>query len=123
MFHWANYLSLAQELATRKDQEAALRSAISRAYYAVFCKARNALLEEGSRIPSAGSVHSFVWNTYLQAADPRRKSIGLTGHRLRIDRNRADYHDIFHRIDKVVQGDLVVARKLLDELHEPRPAD
>ena len=46
-FDWSEYLNLAQELAGRptslSNEEARLRSAISRAYYAAFCKARNHL--------------------------------------------------------------------------------
>ena len=47
MFDWADYLTLAQELATRRSDEAALRPAVSRAYYAAFCQARNVLRREG----------------------------------------------------------------------------
>ena len=38
-FEWVNFQRIADELAD-KDDEAAIRSAISRYYYAVFCSAR-----------------------------------------------------------------------------------
>ncbi len=49
-FNWDDYLFLAQELATHPsnfpNQEARLRSAISRAYYSAFCKARDFLRDD-----------------------------------------------------------------------------
>ncbi len=54
-FNWSEYLNLAQELAGRSteppNQEARLRSSISRAYYAAFCKARNYLLGKKYPVP------------------------------------------------------------------------
>ena len=44
-FDWTEYLTLAQELVQR-EEEACLRSAISRAYYAAFGKARERLEQE-----------------------------------------------------------------------------
>jgi uncharacterized protein (UPF0332 family) len=47
MFDWSDYLDLANELAgdiaSQTTEEAKLRSSVSRAYYAAFCKARNYL--------------------------------------------------------------------------------
>jgi hypothetical protein len=45
-FDWKEYLSLAKELAKCND-EAALRFAISPAYYAAFCIVRNHLRQRG----------------------------------------------------------------------------
>ena len=75
-FDWEDYLSLAKELASRAD-EAALRSAASRAYYAVFCKARNNLRREGATIPRF-SPHDLVWDTYAAASEPERVSVRRT---------------------------------------------
>ena len=41
-FDWEEYFNLAQELAGT-NEEAKLRSAVSRAYYSAFCLARNYL--------------------------------------------------------------------------------
>ena len=51
MFEWAAYHTLARELATRSGDEAALRTAVSRAYYAAFCRARNFFCVEKVSIP------------------------------------------------------------------------
>jgi hypothetical protein len=44
-FDWSGYLTLANELSNKvdefSDQEAVCRSVVSRAYYSVFCLARN----------------------------------------------------------------------------------
>ena len=55
-FEWADYLKLAAALAEEPDslgpEEAALRSAASRAYYAAFCASRNfAATARSSRRP------------------------------------------------------------------------
>ena len=60
-FDWEANLRLAQELQKRED-EAALRCAIGRAYYAVFGKARNRWISENGPIPLDVNVHQFVWN-------------------------------------------------------------
>ncbi|MBC7233978.1 MAG: HEPN domain-containing protein [Chloroflexi bacterium] len=115
-FAWAKYLVLAEELAVRSTDEASLRSSISRAYYAVFCTARNRLLEEGEEIPKTGEAHAEVWTKYRESAQKRRKYIGITGDRLRRSRNKADYDDEFPSISAVVQDAVVKARHLLDSL-------
>lgn len=116
VFNWAKYLVLAEELGTNRMNEAALRSAISRAYYATFCKARNRLRQEGIYIPNTGKAHKIVWDNYREHADLQRKSIGITGDRLRQSRNKADYDDEFPNVDKVVQDSISRAKRLLETL-------
>lgn len=116
VFDWAQYLVLAEELVLRKDEEAALRSAVSRAYYAAFCKARNRLRQEGVHIPKTGKAHTVVWNRYREAAEERRRYIGMTGDRLRRSRNKADYDDKFPRLATVVEDTTSKAKRLLASL-------
>ena len=65
-FDWIEYLNLARKLSGKPLQsvapEAEERAAISRAYYAAFCKARNHLRNnEGYvKISSSGGSHDFV---------------------------------------------------------------
>lgn len=61
-FPWSHYLDLAKALAGQEtngvaSQEARLRSAISRAYYAVFCTARNRAHAEGRRFAPPANPH------------------------------------------------------------------
>jgi hypothetical protein len=51
MFDWSRYLDLADELARRVSDEAAERSAISRAYYAAFGMSRRHLVQSGIVVP------------------------------------------------------------------------
>lgn len=71
-FDWLEYLNLAQELAGQatkpSSQEAKLRSAVSRAYYAAFCEARNHLRGEGHSIPRF-NPHRYVIDQFLDSPD------------------------------------------------------
>jgi len=116
VFDWTQYLVLAEELAMHSNDEASLRSAVSRAYYAAFCTARNRLLQEGEEIPTTGEAHATVWTKYRKSVQKHRKDIGTTGDRLRRSRNKADYDDEFPDISEKVEQALVNARYLLDSL-------
>jgi hypothetical protein len=100
-FDWSEYLNLARNLAgqttTPPNQEAALRSAISRAYYAAFCTARNHVRdrENVQSIPLDGRAHQDVPNAFLQSRKLARRSVGTDLKRLRTDRVQADYYDVF----------------------------
>lgn len=100
-FDWSEYLTLARSLVGQTsappNQEAAQRAAISRAYYAAFCKARNHLRdrENVQSIPLHGRAHIDVPSYFLQSPLAARRSIGDNLRRLRVDRNNADYYDVF----------------------------
>jgi len=116
VFDWTRYLLLAQELAERRNDEASLRSAVSRAYYAAFCIARNRLLQENEKIPATGEAHATVWTKYRNSVQKHRKDIGTTGDRLRRSRNRADYDNEFPDISEKVEQALANAKDLLESL-------
>ncbi len=118
VFNWAQYLVLAEELVLRGDDEAALRSAVSRAYYAAFCKARNHLRQRGESVPRTDDFHKAMWDKYRGAAGQRYKSIGTIGDRLRRRRNKADYDDEFPELLVVAQETVAMARRLLGDLGE-----
>lgn len=118
VFDWAEYLILAEELGLRRDDEAALQSAISRAYYAAFCQARKRLRREGVHIRKTGKAHTVVWKTYRTAAEERRRLIGMMGDRLRRSRNKADYDDEIRRLATEVKDALTKARRVLEPLED-----
>jgi uncharacterized protein (UPF0332 family) len=71
-FDWSEYLKLAQELAGQAvspaNKEAKLRSSVSRAYYAAFCKARNYLRDIGGHlIPSTPEAHIYVRDEFKRS--------------------------------------------------------
>ena len=118
-FDWSQYLALAEDLAVQPDNEAALRSAVSRAYYAAFCLAREHLLNTnklfGSRSRRPRLSHRTVWLTYQRDVDRR---IGMDGNRLRDLRNLADYEDVVPNLDNAVRSALSTSRRILTSLNE-----
>lgn len=95
MFEWDQFLDLARQLGKQTDSEAALRSAISRAYYAVLGIAYLQLIDSGWILPQRGSMHHHVWSTYRDSGDSRREEVGEAGFNLRNARNFADYRRRF----------------------------
>lgn len=115
-FNWSEYLNLAQELAQATTDEAKLRAAISRAYYAAFIKARNFLQErEGLTIPTE-NTHKYVINQFKNSSDPVRIKIGRRLLRLRGFRNQADYDNIFPKLAEKTQESLNLARRIISIL-------
>ena len=98
-FVWSDYLDLAKELlgsaAGSPIEEAKLRSAISRAYYAVFNEARNFLVanKPSVYIPDTGAAHEVVVDTFLDDSNPDWIAVGLNLSRLKANRRVADYRD------------------------------
>jgi len=121
IFDWSEYLNLAQEMAgfaaAPSSQEAKLRSAVSRAYYATFCKARNHLRDkEGHQIPSSGDAHIYVRDQFQNSKDRLRRGIGSTLNRLRIDRNKADYDDVVRSLPSMTTSVLSQAARVISDL-------
>ena len=117
-FDWADYLVFAEELAQRSD-EAALRSAMSRAYYAAFCTARNRLRQDHpyfEKERQALDSHKRVWDVYRNDTHEPRHSIGEVGDRLRKKRRLADYEDEVRGLPKLARDTTAKARRLLDWL-------
>jgi uncharacterized protein (UPF0332 family) len=110
MFDWTLYLLLAQSLAQASD-EASQRSAVSRAYYAIFNKARLMLEYEGIPISDTGKAHADVWRT-LEAAGKGRRRLGQEGKRLRDMRRKADYETKVASLDKVTEDAMKTAGDL-----------
>jgi uncharacterized protein (UPF0332 family) len=87
MFEWENFLDLAEVLAAEPNNEAAARSAISRAYYATFHTGRDYLVRAGIPIDRSRNAH-------LQVQDELRhknETIGQDVKRLHVWRKYADY--------------------------------
>jgi hypothetical protein len=95
-FDWQSFQRLANELISMQRipeiQEAYFRSAISRSYYAAFCRARDTLQAKGVTLPP-GKVHEFVREQYESSPDRALNAIGANLHRLFSKRIHADYKD------------------------------
>lgn len=120
-FDWSEYLNLAKELAgiatTPANQEAKLRDAISRAYYAAFILARNHLRDrEGLSIPATGDAHRYVSEQFDLIPDPMRKSIADKLKRLRMYRNQAYYVDTFPGLFGIATRAITLSEEVISEL-------
>lgn len=115
MFEWASYHTLARELAARSNDEAALRTAVSRAYYAAFCRARNFLRREGVDTDDMRS-HRALWSRYVVHSDPSYQAIGDLGDYIRRHRILADYGDEFPNLAPAAEETVLIADRLLRSL-------
>lgn len=92
-FDFADYLDLADDLASRSD-EAAWRSAISRAYYAMLHVAFQALPPAIRATITYRATHRDVWPFYATSSVPVCRQIGHAGIRLHRARVQADYRAV-----------------------------
>lgn len=113
---WFAYFELAREWADESG-EAYKRSAVSRAYYAMFCTARNIMGDKYDPL-QCGSNHLYLWNLYKQDKDLRQ--IGVLGSRLKKYRVRADYHNLIVDVDlsELVDYAMMDAEQLWEHLDE-----
>lgn len=84
-FDWNRYLDLARELLP-KESEAAQRTAVSRAYYAVYHAARR--LSPGEPFTT---THEQLWRSLKQNGAKGERRLGERGNRLKLERHEADY--------------------------------
>ena len=116
MFRWSDLLDLAEELVQRSGDEAAERTAISRAYHAAFGTARRRLDPTGARIPETSHSHAIVWTTFHATPDRDHRRIADRGRRLRQWRIKADYVDVVPDLSATAQTAVSLARRVLTDL-------
>jgi uncharacterized protein (UPF0332 family) len=125
-FNYEDYLYIAQNSLGRKSAkqasaESICRSAISRAYYAVFLTARDYLVQHTPLIiPRDGTVHLFVREHFLALGrtDGKFRRIGFELRYLHEHRNKADYGETLNGLDKLTEDALQRAQDALDKLGE-----
>ena len=108
------FLAVAKNL-QMGTREAEWRSAVSRAYYAAFCKAREQLRGEGVDEQTLRS-HWRVWKTFRSATESQRSLIAANGEVLKEYRQGADYKNSLDRLPDTVQDSIKTARELLGSL-------
>jgi len=125
-FDWEKYLILAHDWADLSEEhinkEALLRSSVSRAYYAAFCKARNYLRdsEKAQGLGKSSKVHQLVIDRFEENASTVKNDIGAALRRLRAFRNNADYKDKFRNLEEVAQLSLSYAEEIIESLEKLR---
>ncbi len=116
MFDWSDFLDVAEELANRTGDEAALRTAIGRAYYAAFGTARDRLIRSGVRIPQAGAAHAVVWDRFHASPNRAERRIANLGRQLRKRRSWADYDASYPNVASEARKAVRWARQVLTDL-------
>ena len=100
-FDWKQYLELAEELAVR-DDEASARSALSRAYYYIYHLALGrARSNHFKELPDEGT-HKQLWRLFSDNPDPECKRLGQIAVRLKEKRERADYKEVYIRVQEEI---------------------
>jgi len=111
-FDWKDFIRLSEELIKRSD-EASLRSGISRAYYGVFCIARN---KQGLKHYKKPDVHREVIARYMNSKNNQEQEIGQLLDKLRRERNDADYDEDKVINSQLAQRVLLRAKNILEKL-------
>jgi uncharacterized protein (UPF0332 family) len=121
MFDWDNFLILAKELAKSND-EASLRTAISRTYYAVYWKARLQLEKEGFVISGRGKgTHEQVWEEFDRRQGTTNKAIFRAGDELKRNRVKADYKTEVIVTTNLANDSFRLANNVLAYLQQVQP--
>lgn len=108
-FDSIEYLHLAQQLINKPSQtlpgdEAKQRSAINRAYYATFLKAKEYLdYNTNLKIPRDGTAHTLVRDIFKRNPDGKWRKIGLQLETLLQYRTKADYNDSIKDLAKIAE--------------------
>jgi uncharacterized protein (UPF0332 family) len=116
-FDWREYLELARELAGLRgsgySQETADRSAVSRAYYAAFCWARNyAEAKLGFRSQKTADDHKLL-REHLKRQGHQELASDLN--RLRVWRNNCDYDDDVPNLRQQASNSIRLAEKVIQQ--------
>ncbi len=125
-FDWKHYLDLARDLSqpTTTDagqQEARLRSSVSRAYYAAFCHARNHCRDVFGFQPTYGTEDHTKVRDFLRYKVSKRQGIADMLDHLRRWRNKADYDDsLTLDLAKLANNAVSEANKVLYLLPPPK---
>ncbi|MGH2615404.1 MAG: HEPN domain-containing protein [Thermomicrobiales bacterium] len=113
-FDWEEYLELAEKLVAWRGDPAAERSAISRAYYAAFHKAKTYFLVKGGRLTFQGEDHGAVADWFKDSVHRDLRKIGIDVERLRRLRRVADYDERFAHLSNEAQAAVTLARRTVD---------
>lgn len=115
MFDWSRFLDVASNLLAEARDEAALRSAISRAYYAAYHAA--AAFVRASGLLQQRHTHQGVWNALVHDPDPARTEAGKRGDQLHRRRIMANYRGAAPSDLEAFARDAVAeARSLVDAI-------
>jgi len=115
-FNWEDYLSLARRLRDQNTNpdESALRSAVSRAFFSAFCKARN-FGRDNENLQVRGNVDDYGI-VIAHFSKGKRAKVGTLLGELRQWRNLCDYSDSVNNLHTLATQALFEAQKAIDIL-------
>ena len=117
-FDWREYLALAQfiqhQVGNDYSHEAARRCAVSRAYYAAFCHARNYAQLHYDFVPSHRAHDHEQLRRHLQQKG--RTDIARELSQLRQWRNLCDYDDSVANLPRLTSSALELANRVIAHL-------
>ena len=122
-FDWTEFLKLARELQERADDadlpfapEAAKRTAVSRAYYAAFCHARNYAEKRFGFQPSgSGQDHGSLRTFFRRQNDEVFEEVAARLDEAREWRNQCDYDDEVEEPKAIVQNAIENAEFIIQQ--------
>ncbi len=116
MFDWKEFLALARSLAGTEGEsystEAANRCAVSRAYYAAFCTAREYARTQLGFQPLGDARDHQRLNTFLRQHGQITTAMLLRD--LRLWRNQCDYDPLVGELETVTSLALQLAQQVID---------
>ena len=114
-FHWPEYLQMAKCLKDHDgklfSQEAALRSAISRSYFATFCCARNYARDKLDFHPQYTAEDHRTLRLYFQQKNMIKQASALDA--MRQFRNKSDYEDRITNINEITISAIAKAESII----------
>jgi uncharacterized protein (UPF0332 family) len=110
-----DFLPLAARL-TVGSAEAEWRTAVGRAYYAVFHVARQLLEDLGFRVPRADRCHAYLWMRLNNCGNSQVQRSASDLQTMRNHRNHADYDLHLPLRQAIAAADLQMARALIQVL-------
>jgi hypothetical protein len=112
-FDWNQYLVLAKTLAASTNDDASLRSAVSRSYYCAFNLAMSRAKANSYRTPDdgSGSSHDHLWELYGRSDNANCTKLAAIGQRMKRRRVKADYRAHFDKLADEVKDAIADAEE------------
>jgi uncharacterized protein (UPF0332 family) len=109
-FSWVKFIELANFLHLHNTEEG-FRTALSRAYYEVFCLIRN---YKGLKTYTKSDVHTIFKELLKNSKNPKEREIGQLLDDLRKERNRADCDEETKITKEISELCILKAKKILE---------
>ncbi|MCP4349716.1 MAG: hypothetical protein GY795_29905 [Desulfobacterales bacterium] len=123
-FNWSEYLHLAEYTKQNPGQipveeEAVLRSSVSRAYYAALCTTRNYIQQTDGVTFGGGDTHMKVRKHLKESGNTLKRKIANQLEGLHLNRKKADYDNHLREKPKNMAAKTIAkAKEILGQIKE-----